>query len=118
MRAEVRTIRGIPELTLDGKVESRVWSRPDLPGYRAVDKLRQYLEAGIKVHFVSMHQPDLLCWDGADYYSTELYRAHVKWIVQAQPDARLILGRRGSETWTGQHRRSGLLHLQGGLLFF
>ena len=91
MQLERVTRHGFPELLLDGRVASRVWARPDLPGYQAIDKMDQYREAGINIHLVSMHQPALLFWDGADCYDARVLEAFLRWICDYDPEARLIV---------------------------
>jgi hypothetical protein len=87
-----RTLRhGVPELLIDGQVASRVWARPDLPGYLARDKMDQYREAGIDIHLVSMHQPALLFWDGADHYDARVLEAFLRPLCEHQPRARFII---------------------------
>jgi hypothetical protein len=81
----------VAEVLIDGEVSSRVWARPDLPGYQAIDKMEQYREAGINVHLVSMHQPTLLFWDGADNYDARVLESFLRWICDYDHDARLIV---------------------------
>jgi hypothetical protein len=91
MSAELKIINSHPELVLDGQVQTRMWSRPDLPAYLVLDKIDEVAHAGINIHLVSLHQPQLLCWDGGAHYDYHLYEGFVREIVGYQPDARLIL---------------------------
>ena len=91
MDAERRVVDSVPELYLDGELQPRMCSRPDLPAYLVLEKMDQYSEADIRVHLVSLHRPLLLCWDGGDRYDCTEYEAYVRHIVRYQPEARLIL---------------------------
>lgn len=88
--AECRVINGIPELVLDGRVADRVWARPDLPGHMATDKIDMYKGAGIRIHLVSMHQPNLLFWDGGEDYYPEILESYLRWICDYDDDALVI----------------------------
>ncbi len=107
MDTECKMVHGVPELVIDGQVSSRVWARPDLPGYLAVDKIDMYRDAGIKVHLVSMHQPQLLFWDGGDYYYPEMLAEYLRWICNYDDEALLIpyIGFRtgGPYKWVKRH---------------
>ncbi|RMD75437.1 MAG: hypothetical protein D6820_14745, partial [Lentisphaerae bacterium] len=90
MKIEKRKHGDCTELLVNGQVVSRAWARPDLPGYLAIDKIDMYREAGIRIHFVSMHQPQLLFWDGGDYYYPEQLSAFLEWICKYDEKALLI----------------------------
>jgi hypothetical protein len=85
------TRHGRAELLIDQQVASRVWARPDLPGYQAIEKAEQYVEADIDIYFVSMHQPTLLFWDGDQYYDSRILEAYLRWIADYYPNAKLIV---------------------------
>jgi hypothetical protein len=90
MQAECKVVNESPELLLDGKVADRVWARPDLPGFLATDKIDLYKDAGIRIHLVSMSQPQLLFWDGGEDYYPEMLETYLRWICNYDEDALLI----------------------------
>ncbi|MFP4143960.1 MAG: beta-galactosidase [Phycisphaeraceae bacterium] len=99
MQAEIRTPHGVAEIYLGGKPASRTLARAGYPGWMAVDKLRQYREAHIDLYMTSIFEPNMFCWDGVDGYDYEVYETHIRQLVEAKPDIRLIPfvgGRQGS----------------------
>ena len=91
MQAEVRTVNGLPELFIEGRMHSRMWGRVAIPSELAPEKLEQYAGAGIDVFMTGPHGSYSLGWDGADGYDYASIEAHLARLVRAKPDIRLVL---------------------------
>jgi hypothetical protein len=117
MKAEVVICEGTPELFIDGVMVRRTLGRLAEPGYNAPEKIDQYREAGIDIFFTSLHEANNWCWDGADGYDYETYESHLDAILDAKPDAKLIVyvgGRTGVPyLWSRAHENELVLRADG-----
>jgi hypothetical protein len=118
MAAELRTENGVAEIFLDGKLYGRGLGRLADPGFEAVNKLEQYGPAGIQLFITSLFEPNIFCWDGRDGYDYETYDSHLKALVEAKPDIRLILylgGRAGTPYLWCRDNEEELILLHNGV---
>ena len=113
MLATREIIGGTPELLIDGEAIGRSFARVGYPGWMAADKLDQYREAGFDLFMTNLFEPNVYCWDGLDGYDYQTYDHHVRQLIDAMPEIRLILftgGRQGAPyLWCKQHQEELIL---------
>lgn len=90
-RCELRTAGGNIEVLIDGKQQSHMWGRIDLPGQNAPEKLEQYLDAGIDIYLTNVDLEWNNGWNGDDTYDFRAYEMHLDRILAVKPDIKLVL---------------------------
>lgn len=91
LKAEIVTERGVPELTVNGQLQSRLYGRSTLPDNLALEKMVILDQADVRVLFINSPEFISLCWDGADDYDYTTYDNHVRKFAERHPNTKLIL---------------------------